>query len=210
MQGKLFFAMNLNYNQTLNEQLKKLSAIKKWDFGFKTYLYFFPIESKKQVETLTNEEIKIKGIPEYTSEEVILDSWKGKSTIDVVLKNDAFLVKTYQKRNKGEQSKPMTFTIMKSVVVSAWEVVKEMKKYENYTPEYVSMKICKRLNLDRFFEKGNFKWNSFFGTRKISEGQIYFTHYYYPLKILQDAGVLEHTRVIRRIKDNWELQGELY
>src|SRR3990167_9518004 len=207
MLSNLFFGVGIPYTQTMNDNLSKLSALKFWDSGKRHYVYIFALEQKQEVEKLINEEIIIEGLQEYNGERIELNNWKGKSTFEVIEKAEYYEVITYQKE-KGENPKQITKTIMKNIVLNAWEVVKNLELNEIYAHQYVARKICEKLDLERFFKEGEFKWSWFIGTSK-AQDEAYFTYYQTPMRILEYYGVIAYKRNIQRIKTHWEQQPKL-
>ncbi len=210
MQAKLFFGINLGYNQTLNEQLKELSSLKFWDKGLQKYVYIFSLNKLNEVIALTGKEIdfehekdEIVNLVHHTptlKEEIITDKYKGQGFLYIQKFPKIYIVKTVMR--KEEQ----TFKIPVETVQAAWRAIsKNLKIDEVKKSKDLAEFWCDELKIDRFHrQSGSFDSDKMYGTR-----QIYFK-WYYSLKILEKSNVIKYLKsgLVKRISEKWEMQGE--
>jgi hypothetical protein len=79
----LLFAVNKEYEQSINGKLAQLSVLRIWDPVLKRYLYTFPISKLKEVESLIGK-IEIKGYTDKIKEALIsIPKWKGKDIVEL-------------------------------------------------------------------------------------------------------------------------------
>lgn len=195
MKAALFFGINLDFNPTINNQLKGMAALYKWDPGLKKYLYFFNISQLKAVEELTGLTIDIDNYtPSYKKQEVDLDNWKGIDDLTVIELPKTYEVITHQKVEDSDDERSFKIVesrreIDKEIVARIWkEVIAHMPLNKKIKTRTVAENICKEFNIDRFDKaSGKFSFESFFGHRP--DYRLYF---YYPIKILAWQGKVRH------------------
>ena len=211
MKPKLFFGMSLDFDITLNEQLKNLAAISHWDVGLQKRVYIFPASVLNQVIALTGKEFDfedqkaelmnfIQHAPGLR-EEIEVGRWKGEGMLQVTTFPKIFLIKTIIRKT------PQTFRIPVETVQTMWAVLKGIEQHKSVKTRDIAEKQIKALGITRYHkETGYFKFNALFGERK-----DYFHLIYYPLKVLQHYGLIDYSKsgIVTRVKDFWEFQGKL-
>lgn len=133
---------------------------------------------------------------------------KGKSGFSVVtsyLPSYYLLIEHSKRRNdRGEVEEirtrvyPEEYQRIRDVVAN----IKETHFPDKKIPGTVATElICKKAKLRRYFIDGVFNSDMFYGDR-----DKYFKYYYYPLKVLQHYGFIDHTAqgfIIKNPKKKW-------
>jgi hypothetical protein len=216
MKPKLFFGLNLNFDITLNEQLKQMAAIRYWDVGLQKFIYIFPLDKLKEVSSLIKdiiifEEEDITKLIYYTGQEtksVEIEKWKGESGFEVTEFPRIYQVVSYQKA-KGSKPVRHIHNVSKETLLRVWNVFLQLQKDQLYDFPYISERICKEFNLERFFrpDSKTFDKQKFQGSRCPRE---YGTYYYFPLVVLEHLGLIKRNgRFSKRVKDNFEEQSKI-
>lgn len=210
---KLFFGINLDFNLTLNDVLKNLSVLKIWDRGLQKYLYIFPIDKLNEVTALIKEPIKFEPVDiskiiyysKMDSQEIEMESWKGKSGYEILEFPRIYQVISYQKPKGGKPQRQVN-VVNKETLLRVWKVFQNMEKDKFYDFEYIAEHISREFNLKRFFRptSNSFDKEKFQGTRCPHE---YGTFYYFPIVVMEWLGLIERKgRFSKRIKDKFEEQ----
>lgn len=208
-QTNLLFAVSHKYDMTKNDNLAKLSIFKFWDTGKKAYFYLFRVGDIKEVFALLGKDIEfietelrdlITHCPNL-KQDITLKPYKGVGKFEVTAYPKIYRIKTIQ--NKEEVIKDVPVETVEKV----WEVIEKFELGEWVPFAKVSEKICKKFEMERFFRKtGSFDKQKFFGAR--SEG--YFSHYYYPIKILEWEKNIEYSKrgMVKRVAGIRDVQTE--
>ena len=202
---KLFFAIDLKFDLTANEQLKELSALKMWDRGLEKYFYVFSIESLNEVIALTGKEIsfeeqkkEIINLIQYCpslKQEIITKKYKGEGYLYIQRFPKIFRVKTVMR--KQEQ----VFDIPVETVKATWRALLRYPAHFKIKSKKLAERWCEELKITRF----NRQTGSFDGDKCYGQRKTYFL-YYYSLKVLQELGLINYSKngIVERIKDKWE------
>lgn len=213
--AKLFFAVNLPFDITLNKRLWRLSSLKVWDREKKQYLYVFPMCRYEEVVSLTKPiffDKKEGHIVQEHLQKIIgekdTEPWKGKSGYTVHEQENVYVITTHQKPHKGGKVRVISQEIPKERVVRLWkELWYNLPEGEWYGYKYLARKTCEVFKLTRYFRpSGSFTEAKFQGSRN----NAYFPYYYWPLKIMEYYGlVARRGQYLSRVKTEWEDQPTL-
>ena len=216
MKPKLFFGLSLEFDITLNEQLRELSVLSFYDKGLHRYIYVFGLDRLKEVSSLINQPMlfeseditKLMYYTKQLSEDIELHGWKGKSGYEVAEFPKIYRIISYQK-SKGSKPVRQMHVVNKETLLRIWKVYQRFKKDKFYDFEYITENICKEFNLARFFRPNSksFDKQKYQGTRPSQEYGIY---YYYPGIVMEWLGLIERKgRFHKRIKDRFEEQAKI-
>jgi len=202
---KLFFATDLKFNLTTNEQLKELSALKMWDRGLQQYFYIFPIENLYDVIALTGKEINFEeqkkdiiNLIQYCptlKQEIITEKYKGEGFLYIQRFPKIFRIRTVMR--KQEQ----VFDVPVETVEAAWRALLSYPIHYKIKSKKLAENWCYQLGIRRFHRQtGSFDGDKLYGTR-----DVYF-QYYYSLKVLEEFGLIDYSKsgVVERKKEKWE------
>ena len=207
MKPKLFFGLSLEFDITLNEQLKALSGLNFWDPGLQKRLYVFPADTLDKVIALVGKEFDFEGQRTELlnflqhapglKEEISLGRWKGEGYVQVQEFPKLFIVNTIIRK------KPQTFKIPVETVEAAWRAVKTLKNGQTRRSKDLAEKWCLEIGITRFHRQtGNWDGDKLYGSR-----HDYF-RWYYSLKVLEHYGLIDYSKsgFVERLKDSWEFQ----
>jgi len=158
-----------------NKLLERASTAK----SFKTYLEAQLRVIKFHKTDLTHEELVQvfeNLIQKYKQFESIgiskIDSWKGKSSIQIIKKPDKIIVIKYQRPSKGEDPVPFRTEILKYELNAIITCINQINKKEIETKK-IAEEYCRLLKIDRndnnelLFRGFVFDWDRFFAWRKM-------------------------------------------
>lgn len=192
MKTELTFLIELPWQQTTYEPLKKISLFYKWEGGKGTWI--FRMKDIKQVELIIGKPVLI---PEYrdqfNKELVIMPKFKGKDFIELKEFPKIYQIIEHRKTEdaQGEfKVKDIKHEIPRALVDEIYKsVISVMPLNKAIKTATVSENICTLLALKRFFRDGTgtFDFEKFYGERK-----DYYTYFYLPMKVLQHQGKIIH------------------
>lgn len=108
---------------------------------------------------------------------VVIDSWKGKSSLDIENIGDIIHVKKYQKPEKGEEEKEVNYEIKV-------EELNQLKKVISHLMSHIPEKIMKSTEIaEVFYGK---QWNEIFSDRKTHN------HFTIMLNVLDKQDFIEY------------------
>lgn len=210
MKSKLYFAVDICFDVTVNEQLKELSALKIWDTGLKKYLYVFPANELDKVIRLTGRDINfedevpnILNIIQHSptlSKKIDVEKYKGHGFVNILRFPKLFIIKTVMRKQ------PQEFKIPLETVKACWRAVKKGPIRKLVKSKLLAEKWCKEMGITRYNrQSGLFDGDKMYGDR------ITYFKYYYSLKVLEDFGLISYSKAgyVTRLKDKWEYQGEI-
>lgn len=195
MKADLYVGLSLPFlSGEQYDALRKLSIDKPMAIQDSSYLWVFPIQVSDKITQIIGRSYKLdkeeaKIAVEYCPpllEGVDKEKWKGKGQITILEFPKIYQVKEWIKDEFGEP-KQTTQEVQKEDVVNVWGIIKE-QPLDIYFPWFiVAGNICLKNNLNEYIKNGKFNKAEFFGRRR-----DYFKYFYYPVKVLEWFGVIEH------------------
>jgi len=213
MKTKLLFGIDLNFDVTINDQLKELSVLRTWDKGLRKYFYVFNLENINKVIRLTGKDIDfeeskidILNILQHTptlKKEIEISRWKGKGYLQIERFPRLFVV------HNVVSKKPKTTKVPLEVVKAAWRAIKKWPLNKPVPYKRLSEAYCEEAGIAQRFKRdtGTFDSHKFFGMR---EDNAYFT-YNLCMKILQHEGLIDYSKSgnVTRLKTTWETETKI-
>lgn len=198
------FYIRVGYDQTTFQLLKQKALSSSWTS--QGGMFVFDLKDKEWVEGVVRRTVVLPGDKvKVASAEV--DSWKGRGGLSVCNLGDAFEVVHWQKNAEGvvEEKVRMVSRVNVDLLLDA------LAGRDGWVRAAVLVeRVLAGLGVDRFTrESGSFDWQKFVGNRG-----DYFGFYYFPVKVLEWYGFVEHSKRgrVRRLVGGCfveEVQGEV-
>jgi hypothetical protein len=180
-------------------------------YGFKTCKNFRTFVERHIKKAVSQKDIQteaiLRGILESYNHfhpikevEVNVESWKGKSSFEIIKGIDKLTIIKYQKEDKDSEPKEIRTIIEKSELEAVINAINELSQYrEEIETQEIARKFCYFLGIEkndngRYLMDGNF-WNNFFSWRSM----------HYKLTLILSA--LEHLNLISYKSGKTKLTG---
>ena len=218
MMAKLYFEFEPGFLETeiFKQILQYGHYIIEMTKGRKISHWYFKIEDLPTIVKMLEEKIEFNSddvrlalmfCPPLT-QELNLANWKGDSGIKVIELPQYYKLIEYRKQDDGE-IKEVIHKISKGAVKEAWEVMKTYELREYVISRKVARDIVVKRHITDFITESigkagekikYFNFRLFFGSRK-----KYFDIFYYPIKVLQEHGVVYYHKSgkIMRLSEEW-------